>query len=250
MATICQVITGNATGNNALILDPRERLIYPFNIPNYNEIRVGMFFSFVGVTGGNNSMVTDDQVTIFGQSTRMFWGLCNADTGVLVYPGTSGGFDFFGEVLGLNGGLARNDTTSIAVFCQPGINQNGRYAVYDATGAAFSDSVTPTTTYCPITTGGSGAFWGFQYMLNPNNSYSGLVFTYGSATPFLDTSIPNLRTQINTRGTAYGSYSTGWWTSGRSPGASAMQRPNSLYIYNPMLNSRMRIHALAVEKYA
>ena len=251
MATVYKLITGNATGNQVLVLDPRERLVYPFNIPSYQEIRVGMFFSFTSITGGNNSVISDDAISTYNPTTRMVWGVSDASTGSQSLPGQTGSFDFWGMASSTYAGLTNNNG-SFSNLNNDGGNYRSFMSMYDGTGALFIDqSVGNLQLSTPNSLSGYAGYFGLRFILGANSTYQGSM-SYSTPSVgglYVDTSTSNLRNILLSPPNASSSVN-GYWTSGRALGAPPMGAPNGLFIYNPMINSKMRIHNLLVEKYA
>lgn len=256
MATIYTHITGGGTGDNCLILDSKERLIYPFNVGDYSEIRFAMVFSYAPITG-SNGVLTSESFAVTSPSQAYYFGLCNYNTGTTAFPGQPGGFDFIGacnnaaapstifDTVGSNqiryygGGDANN--IGYVKSCQTGFLVNGAHPNF---GTQSLFAISPNTGVYGETNFSS--YFGFRFLLNGNvhslQSFYNPVSTSGTSNAYLRAAANAL--------TNLGSAITGYYTSGNNSGTNAMVKPNAIYIYNPLLQNRMRIHNILVERYA
>lgn len=263
MATIYLHPTGGGTGDNCLILDSRERLIYPFNIGNYSEIRFGIIFSYAPVSGSNGE-VTQETFTVKSPTQAMYIGYCNYNTGTLSFPGQSNGYDFIGM----------SSMNTFDKSMQFMVNEGGKINYYGGGEGPppFYRNYTPFLKTCqtgyvnlsPYTTFSSSenlginpysgvygetkfsSYFGMRLVLN-SNTYSIQTFSDNSSSN--DTSNLYLRTGVNVMPNI-SSAITGFFTSGDANSSDIMFKPNSIYIYNPLLQNRMRIHNILVERYA
>lgn len=258
MATIYLHPTGGGTGDNCLILDPKERLIYPFNIGNYSEARFGMIYSFAPVTGSNGEVSAESFPTV-SASQAVYIGLCNYNTGTSNFPGQSNGYDFLGI-------STRNPATNAVLFqvssniqyygggdsnywmflptCQTGFLDYRNQQTFDNQSYQYLQ-ITPTSGVYGQTKFSSA--FGIQLVLNSNTFAFRAFFNNSSSN---DTSNNYLRTGVNSMWTLGNVTKTGFFTSGYNNTSDIMMKPNAIYIYNPLLQNRLRIHNILVERYA
>lgn len=256
MATI---MTGYDRTGAMLILEPRERLIYPFNIGDYSEVRFGLYWSWTSAHSGDNVPPPTETISSTTPLLTPFIGLCNYNTGTLGFPGQSNGFDYVGWYGG-TASLEFQGGTTLNYNWGNGSFGRGQFAfVSDQTGWAingnsyFTFSLFNTTAFgVPISTC-SDVTCGNKFLsriLFPTATQVGLQGSSASS-PTSDTSVQNLRAQLATFGNPYPTQIMYFpWASGGSGSPHPLMRPNALFIYNPPLNARMRIHAIAVERYA
>lgn len=76
MAIISTKVISGGTAN-AVILDPRQAFIYPFDIGEWNKIRVGMAISFTGVSSDNQNMDSfgTPSVSVSSARDRIYYGI-------------------------------------------------------------------------------------------------------------------------------------------------------------------------------
>ena len=256
MSTIFYKTGVNLPNSGCLILDPRERFLYPFDVGQWSEIRVGAYYSFVPATGNDITIWNDQYTGPYYGISKMFYGFCNYNTGTLSLPGMSGGYDFVGNAYGINQnnlGVSVSDTTNSRIN---GGNSNNDMDVwvYDTTGykSGVNNSNNSVTLNMPTAAGTNpnfAAFCGWQLGLS-GVAFSLKPFT-NSTTYTSDTSYQALRRDIASMGTTKAeNLTTGFFTSGQNPNLPNLMVPNAFMFFNPMLNSRMRIHSILVEKYA
>ena len=242
-----------------LILDPREKFIYPFAVGDYTEIRMGMYFSITPTTGDNGLLVASDLQAKTSPKNALYWGFCNFNTGSLL-PLQSG-YDFIGSISKQDQqcGSTFGSTTdsNIRLGDQAG---NGQLPLFltDTTGATqFLASLAPSdiVAKCPTSSAGFNAYAGMaglQLMFSGTNLFSFRAFG-DNGTYVTNTTLTNLRNDMSTLGTNTSSLTTvytGFFTSGGGNNSNVMMKPNSIMMYFPMLNSKIRLHAIAVERYA
>lgn len=257
MATI---VTGYNKTGAMLILDPRERLIYPFNFGSYSEIRMGMFWSLTPVVSGDNGNMAASDLTTSPSAVlqKQFIGFCNYDTGRNM-PLQGTGYDFIGIVGGLSGDnncgydaattiLKGGDVGNAIYFSVTMIDGSGNNARIGTLQTSPAIVLYATTT----PTGGDlgyASFFGLKLLNSGNNK---AIKAFSDSNIYIDNasaSISSLRTKISNEGTTPGLQFNGLFVSGFA-GSNTCLTPNAFFINNHMLNTRFRIHALAVEKYA
>lgn len=250
MATIFQ----KTVSDECAILDSRELSVEPFNIgTDWSEIRLSMAVSFTTVTGGDNSLVSPETINYNTQRNGFYLGFKNSGQQFVLESGaaflgasTAGRQAYFMQGGGLStiGNdsspairfLASNNTTTI-------LNQvmAGDKPYFQMPWTV--DTMTGTTAYAAIN--------GIRLAINAN-TFSGSVFSSISDVNqpgTNDVSIANLRsTAINLSFLSNGA--TGFWTSDGTITGTTLNKPDSIFIYMPFLNTRIRIHSWIIEKYA
>jgi len=241
MATIFQKLP--ASGENCIILEPKESLIYPFEFGNWNEIRITTTFSCTSLSDNNASWVNNDSVSYVSgqnQTNAFLYGICSSGfiperTGTFIGCGPDGvsrsliitNFSngiFFGGVNTYYAGTIFNNIIrsagSIGAFSfstQVETSGVANYAGYSSIGIKISNRG------------------------NSNQSYAVAERGGGSIT---DVSIPKLR-QYSSQ-ILESDYLTGVFTSD----GVALPIPDRLFIYCPLQQNRLRVHSIVIEKYA
>lgn len=247
-----------------LVLGVREALIYPFDVGDWNEIRIGMYFALCSASSLTDTWSAE---IIYNGATNprnnCFIGLKDSGTAL---PQTTG-YAYMGWGIGKNhAGLARSvyvyPPNSTVGFFQPGRNPYGGAAAvlsYNGTetykdapqwlGMTSQTNATGLSTYAALyvmrflkatTAGGKTVITG-QLFFNDNNSSAVAPYT----TEGLRTTLLNIsNNQFNNVGIG----PTGYWTDTLSPAGNNLPLPNSVFMYLPFFSNRARIHALVVEK--
>lgn len=255
--------TYGAVDDNTLVLGVREALIYPFSLGDWSEIRVSYWLSYTNSTDLNGLYTAENTA---GARTNYkqggWWGLKDSGTD---FP-SQGQSVFMG--IGNGNGAAYGDGASISDGSLLPTNAGGGAETLFSSGTlSTSAGYNSPAIYLPspsesITTGNYASFYSQRYRLTrtgPGGKTG--VYMYWSAdessynTPPQNYSIANLRTKaLNAiyRGqdtSPSSSLWTGYWTSDFTVnGSTSIAFPNSIFIYLPFFNNRLRIHALLVEK--
>lgn len=228
-----------STSKKTLVLEPREALIYPFNITGWTDLRVGMIYTFINGTSPDSNYV---QETVLNNaiSNRFFFGIKNSSNDIL--PGNSGA-SFIGiSNLSSNANIACNPTNftlgPISMrMITPDLGQTGESAniTQDPNWVA-----TPGTNYA--------GFWGMQFLYNPATNvisgrriYDSLGQTQSSLTYLRQrlSALPN--TSV---------YVTGYFNVSGAPNGSGYSLPDAFYLRSPFYSNSMRVAAICIEKFA
>jgi hypothetical protein len=252
MSAIIYQIAG---GDKCLILDTRQSFIYPFTAPNWMDLRLGFYLSLCKAS--NNADITGlaETLTTIGQPADRFWIGIKQNNSIL--PQAAGAtFAGYGRTSSPDGsGSSTLVSSDLAVG-----TTNSNY---------WRNGTTVNTNACWVMngTGGSGgAGGGTGYIHFPQNAGAAggnatlvmLKFTratgtstsgincqaYSSASSgdvLFDSvcSIANIRAAFRT--TTF----TTWNGSGTMNPV-----PDALFFYWPFSNSKLRIHAVCLEKFA
>lgn len=228
-----------ATGTDkCLILDPREAIIYPFNIGDWTEARLGFFVSMCHTIGDNTNAV-NESVNADNPSNAWAIGLKNNDTNLPI----SSGAKFWG--------ICPSTVTSINVSAT---NASGAHRTIVADGstiigtsASFHGNMylNPGATL----TSGFAYFLGLKFNItNKGLATQTVGMQYDSkATTYSDTSISALRARLVgfAPDSASGSSGLAWNT-----GTEAKAIPDTIFMRFPFANNRIRIHSLLIERFA
>lgn len=249
MATIFQ----KTATDNCIVLDSRESLTYPFSLGNWSEIRLGIEMSIVAITGGYNTVGTDETVGGTSQTNSFYFGFKNTGT---LFPDTISGF-FVGVIPngvganytaapgGLNGRLSQASTADLNWGIQSG--STSRVGPLLDTSSrhiwAGGDSVANSTLYC--------SRQGLRVILisgNTTNQFLQLD-TFNNSTTDYTPNITGLRSFMDLMAnSSSGTYQ--FLTNGFVGGGAPLPFPNAFFIYNPFISNQIRIHTLVVERYA
>lgn len=230
--------------DKALILAPREGFMRPFNLSNWTEIRMGMYFT--GVSSGSNDTFagSDETVALSSKFDRFHFGI-KSDTPDL--PGTLG-TDFIGmtnstnavamasfTLFGSNGASINNTLVS-------GVSKDATFTLNGVDilrGMRFGTGVANATTY--------NSFYAIKIVINnPGLSTQTVTISTTNTQDIAGSSYDTdtLNTLIN-NGTYTTSDAVAW-----NNGVTAYALPTHAFIHLPFYNYSIRISALRVTQYA
>lgn len=240
MATIFQKITGD----NCLILDPREALVYPFSFGGqWTEVRMAMFVSLCSSNGDNTpppfSIISDSS-----PSNKFYFGF---KTNNNIFPQTP-------NTLYVGAMSQQDEGTIIASQGANGIRvgssaSNSLSFVYNYNNdfnhqnAVLNPMLSPV--HMDLDTGYFG-FYSIKLSITPQNVFSGANAII-DVIPGADSSISALR--LTATNATYGTVTTGFFTQDSTITGLPAARPDAIFAYLPMFDSRMRIHNILIEKY-
>lgn len=289
MATIySKLITG--VYEKCIILDRFEGFQYPLpsEMKNWNEIRIGLYVSYTNNTEDNgiatNSVLNSS--TVFTPTNTPWIGLkTNND----IFPGNDG-CSFIGigtlnpktnihyhadsphPILMDIGEINLYSQGAIPFIMGSGLYTNPSYKNYNdsylynnaypkgagilTSGTTMTGSVNPIVPISLKFTRVSGSAINYQYKVNINSQMMTI--------PISETSIESLRSFMSNfsfSSTSYNVYqkqqsntsegiNSDPFTSDGTISGAPIPNPDSLFIYWPFDNARMRIHNFCVEKYA
>jgi len=257
MATIVEKFPFVGVTGQCLVLEPREKLVYPFNFGDYQDVRWAIAISYTTATGFNTPVTTDTYTPSANSAIQYpYYGFSNFNTGAFI-PTQSGGYDFYGVSTNFNSPNPVGLTSATEYrWGNPGGDGSlivanltgGKRIVSNLMASSFENYFTVSAT--GIT--GAGAFArivGQRFIVSGNNAFGLQAFSSSAAVS--DISVTNLRDNLNTLGGVRTSLYTGYMTTGgQNTTNDIMMKPNSIFIYNPMLNTRVRLHNIVVERYA
>jgi hypothetical protein len=249
MALIYSKVTTN-TPDQSLILNSREALTYPFDVGNYQEIRMGMFFSFVS-TGGPNTPYTYETIAPTSVKNRIYIGFKDSSSN---FPTTSGS-SFIGfsnilapQSLGIWSTVLDPDDLSIRTVTSGAYITAGMYSFSGFNGNQVSSGNSPLYISQPMrmpTSSEVSETTNFAGFFATKLIISGDTFRYNqiynsSLTRYSNTDIGNLRILM----------SGFMGESINFTGAFTGAKPNSAFIYTPFNSNVIRIHNLCVDRYS
>jgi hypothetical protein len=232
------------SGDKMLILGPQESLFFPFDFgDDWTQIRAGIYYSAVGLTGSNSARTSE---SVQETKDRSFlWGFTYSPDNSLPFSNTNNIY------IGRQGeDVSISVATSVmtvpprrSVLITGGITGQRSPSVMGGTAIYFSPSSDATGS-------GAGGYANINFIrLDINNQNKVFSSSYALSTSTQpNVSSPSLRSQIVSASwttTLTGYYTT---TSG-DPNASMLTKPNKVLLHNPMLQNRLRIHNIVIEKY-
>ncbi len=249
MATIFTKITG-ATPDQCLILSPREAIVYPFDVGLWSELRCSYYVSFCGTTSGNQ-VYAAEAFPPAGTNYKNggHWGL--KDSGNF-FPTQTG--SIFCGITPVNAAGNSNllDTNLVLQ------NLGNITPTFITNGTLVTGNLSPFSN-CNITlqsianSVGTTNYAGFMSQkfvlgLTPSGKRTISFSQASNSTDSAPYSVAALRAR--TQVASYTVGVTGYLTSNFTPTGTNLDVPNSVFIYVPFLNNRLRIHNILVEKYS
>lgn len=254
MSIIYQKISG-ANQEQCLILGPREALVYPFNLGEYQEIRFGIFFSMTAANDSNTAY-TNETVGTGNPKNKLYIGFKDHSVNFPFTPNSS--FIGNGSLPSTNNGagvanvalsnqaivtVSSGGSTMANIYSISGENGTQVFSGYNLRSIALGSPLRiPTTAQVTSTTNYMSFFGGKLLQTGSQFSYFSTydnLNTYGTGTQLaLRTLISRFPNQDGINGIN--------GISGIFSGAQL----NSLFIYMPFSGNQVRIHGLVVDKYA
>ena len=262
--------SGSVSSEMTLILEPTQSFVRQFSLGTWDELRMGMFFSFLtgsGPTSDNTTVATDSQprvvgetITVVGDNNRqkIMFGL--KDSGSLT-PGTSGTW-FLGAAT--SGSTRLGDNTSVIPY-HISVGSSATRALtatgYSGSirigglleGAAGTNIMAPWQGGNPVEDPGAISyycgFYGLRFVIN-NPGAAGQTVDMWSMRPAFGTqlgsdySTDNLKTQLDLLPNTASFVRLNW-----NNGTTAYPIPDSFYVYFPFVFSKLRLSAIYVAKY-
>lgn len=228
-----------ASGQNCLILEPGEGLLYPFEFDNWTEIKLSAFISLTTTDSDNKQGVDEYYDTNFLPKLTFWFG---AKDGSNILPYTSGSIfaGFCSSVLG--GGFEK----SLQLISTTNIIHGNFNSMVGLNGSNILGSILASTRFYIYTNQGHlpTGFAGYNAVsLKRTNGYSGLLAFRGIAGNYTDVSVENLK-KVNR------SFSESFSVPSSAATGYFPPELNCFFIYNPFILNRTRIHSLLVEQLA
>jgi hypothetical protein len=224
------------SSENTLILEPREYMLRPFDFGDWNEIRMGMYFSGV-LSSDNNGNVTNETVVYASFLDRIMFGIKDSSTAL---PGDTGSL-----FLGVGSAASGSATVGTGAF---GGNLDAQgLGIYDATSVAGSGSGGGNTMAFPNDVSGSSSYCGFfgikMHWTDKGLSSQVAQIDFATAATVSGSTytVAALRTQL--LNATYAANSVTW-----NDGASARAVPTCWYLRLPFYNNRIRLSVIDMIK--
>jgi hypothetical protein len=233
-----------------LILATRESLIYPAVIPNWLDVRFGAFVSVTQAVADDDPTALAETVTSAGtESDRLWLGAKISDN---LMPHET---NFFGVS---NTPATETPQNTILESIDTNTRWRAKYAAA-TNGAAFSDGTTIAvestlhpfrTIQDPATIGGYATL----VLLRMVRSVVGLTvdhfYVAKTNSGGVDYADAGVETTTPTIALIRANFNSAVWTEVLSGPKTFTAEPNAFYAYWPFVNSRLRVHALAIEKFS
>lgn len=276
MATIFQKIP--SSGENCLILENGEALIYPFNIGDWTEMRMSIGFSFTSPSNDNAAITAQSISSSTSPKNSMFIGLFSGNNNSLPFSNNTS-FIGFGNRTGHSVSLTTTSTPG-GFQCYAGLITNSTQAPGSSTPVGsmhgFSSlnslfninnysSLRDSATYFAVTNGVQNTFLNttgstnfaviesMQFNINNKGQVGQNIDlrwnNNGATSPKTNMSIEQL--SLYNQNTSSQSALTGlYYSSALSSTGTPLDIPNKLLVHFPFSQNRVRIHSILIEKYA
>jgi hypothetical protein len=246
-------IIAKTASDQTLILGTREGLLYPFTAPNWTELVLSFWWSLTKAAVDDDTTSLSESLTYSTMRDRIWWGFKTNNSN---FP-TSSGVVFAGSstVSGASEAIVANGN----YWETSGVNQGLLANSFDgvsssgtASGGQRPDAPAVAASFPSPYTNNYAVAWVIA-LTRPNSSSN--VVTAKQYKPSVQQTyngIPNpsaLPTVANLRALTIGVRASVTPVSETSP-LTLSALPNAVFIYWPYSNSRLRIHAMVLEKYA
>lgn len=240
--------------DQTLVLDPREGLLRQTNFGTaWNEVRIGMFYSAVALTGNDNAPPTaQETVSNANAIDQLTFGLKDSS---VVPPGFAGTL-FLGLATGANLFTSNNAGNGFTCCQNSGGTNQGTLAATGFAGVTMVNGAVTTDNLAnlvaPVTPGAAtsySAFYALRFVVsNPGQSTQSVIVSWAATSPWptvADLSVANLRNGItasimNGSSNTYNNPRTIAWNSG----GVARTLPDSFWLRIPLSNTKIRISAI------
>lgn len=276
-------MSGVSLLDRCVVLDPREALIYPFNLgSDWTEIRLGFTISATR-SSGPNVVPTNETLAADAAKNAFYVGLVGwtGDLNVLYdLPRLTGSTLNNVNFLGVSS-INRQDGSRLITNTSNSVGYIGGVATLGGNGGTpmfISDSgnthyvinpstSTPNTNSYIITLPqnvGSTGFTGFacqnalKIVINNSNNQYQIYCNVGTTVPNIPfyTSAPTVES-LRARMAAFDStldtrnaVASGYFTHNNLAAGVPQVKPSGVLFYFPFFNNQIRLHAIAVERYA
>lgn len=244
---------------NCLVLGIREAFYQPFNIGTWTEARMGMYYSFTAAPGSSNpdtfnvnSPYVGESMAYTGSPNGLFIGITNSGATTLplagnsIYAGISLSASFVSGSGILADGILKgfpNGSPNLTTLCSSGTG----YQILGSFGGLY-----PVSPALSTGTSSYASFLGLRFVIG-NVGQTGQTIDVSASTNQSgigtnSISLDSLRAQL----LSFPNQSIGtpqYFTTGFSSGGGPLPPPDSMLIYFPLDNNRIRIHNLAIERY-
>jgi hypothetical protein len=237
--------------DKVLVLATRESLVYPAVVPNWLDVRIGAFVSITKTAADDDPTGLAETVTTTGNQADRLWLGAKENNNAMPHD-----CNFFG--ISNSPGTEASQNTIL-----DSIDTNFRWRAKHATvtnGLIFSDGTTMTveSTLNPFRTIQAPASLGGNYatlvLLRMVRSVVGntvdhfyVAKTNDAGTDYADAGVETATPTIDL---IRANFNSATWTEVLAGPKIFTAAPDAFYAYWPFVNSRLRIHAIVVEKFA
>lgn len=233
-----------------LLLEPREAFYRPFDLGQWTELRVGMYFKIVNTTSDSGSH-SNESISINSNTDRIYIGLKDSGSNM---PGVAG-TNFIGMTsvsgsgvrsdspysnFGDNSGSLTYPRLYLSAFSGSS-NYNAYFRENTATGPAFADNAFSYN-----------GFFGIKYiLLNSGSADQQVQVTYKRVYLVIPQVVSNDTGTSSIDLHRHLLSEVGWTNppaSNTASWAAGIPLPNSFFAYSPLYNNRLRIGAIEVLK--
>lgn len=244
---MAQIYLKNLNADQTVILDPREGMLRETAFEtNWNEVRIGLYFSGIAITGPENApLATGEQLSSATFEDQFTFGLKDPST---ILPGTTGSY-FLGAATGNNLYTSTNAGKAFSVCASAGGSSQGTLAATGWAGATIIDGTNTLANFAyPAPGGASGycAFYALKFVVaNAGLSSQTVTISAVNTSPAAgaDYSLPTLRSAA-ANGLVNATYanarSLAWNT-----GVAARTLPDCIWLRVPLYLNRIRVSAIA-----
>ncbi len=246
-----------------MVLNSKEALLYPFNLGNWSEIRLGMF---VGLTSANdtNAQYSNEQLNANASQNSTFIGLVtNIDPNNLLPYGDVQNFVGVGVPTGVGGSLWNTQVNNNRLNSQAGdgnlnafVTVSGKFQVFQD-GLNAGNSANLHKIYLPDKSNitgdvGFASFYGLKITINNaggNLQTFNISSSNNSEASYTNISIDNLRSQLSNFNSPSNITGLRWNREMSITGGTALPLPSGILIYSPLSQNRLKIFAIDIDKY-
>ena len=240
-------------GDKCLILDTRQAMIYPFVAPSWMDLRIGFFLSLCRAT--NNADITSlaETLTTLGTPSDRFWVGIKQNNSIL--PNTAG-TTFIGYC---SNPMPENPTSSILqtsdiaigatnnnYWRHNNVNANALRMINGTTAVNAGASCYPHFPQNAVNAGGNATLILLRLTRASGVATSMVVAGAGSVVNSGDV----LYDSVCAISTIRAQFRSATWATHNLATADIVTVPDALYAYWPFISSKLRIHAVCLEKFA
>ncbi len=253
MPSDIQLVAGS---DKALVLGNREALVYPFTSPVWRDLRVGFFLSICNNTETGITGLAESLASVGSNPPDRFWIGVKQNNNVM--PLTAGStFMGFSNTLVADGASPsvlescdQNAGTTNANFWQAdrGVLGGGT-PLWIINGASLVAFATPSLYFIHFPQNAGAAGGNATLILMRLTRASGIATTITFETYLSGFHVDYLYDSVCSLATIRAAFRSAPWNVNHAVG-DIVTVPDALFLYWPFLNSRLRCHALAIEKFA
>jgi hypothetical protein len=242
MAKIYQKTIASGT-DKCLILDPREALLYPFNIGTWTEARLGFLISVTSAASDNSADAQSISSVIMDSAANHFaFGIKDSSETLPRLAGSQ----FWGASSIING-------TTLSTSGNPYTGANLGVIATNGASVSVPSATMGASNYLLAQGGGTTLFCQLLALKMQITDLGGATqsVSISGANPSTAQSVPSI---VNMRallaGTSFSSGTSAITNLAWHDNGVPRPIPNTIFARMPFGNGRLRIHAIVIEKYA